>query len=272
MSEIKVEVAKTRSWRPTITSLLKNRLVAGIFVVVPIYVTYIVIKFVFNTMQGATQPLARWVAGVLAKGAPTESLRTILSQYIDWIVPILAVFLTLFILYVLGLLAANVFGRRIIQTVDLIAARIPGVKTIYTSTKQILTTFSGEGFISTQRVVLVEFPHKDMRVVAFMTGQLKDADTNRPLSCVFIPTTPNVTTGYMEIVPRDHVIETNWTVEEAFKMLMSGGIICPASVRFYTPAEREKNNSSEESAELKAQGKETENKSISPGDSETKSI
>jgi uncharacterized membrane protein len=165
-----------------------------------------------------------------------EANKTILPKTVDdykeWIVPLVAVLLTLFILYVLGLLTANVFGRRLIHLFERFFTKLPLVKTVYSSTKQIVMAFGGGQSMHFQRVVLVEFPHPGMKCIAFLTSVMEDSDTGRKMANVFIATTPNPTTGYMQIVPLERVSETSWTMEEAVKLLMSGGIVSPPSVNF----------------------------------------
>jgi uncharacterized membrane protein len=82
------------------------------------------------------------------------------------------------------------------------------------------------------KVVLIEFPRPGMKCIGFLTSVIEDVDTGRKMATVFISTTPNPTTGYMEIVPLEEVSETGWTVEEAVKLLMSGGILSPPKVPF----------------------------------------
>jgi uncharacterized membrane protein len=144
----------------------------------------------------------------------------------------MAVLLTLTFLYMLGLLTANVFGRRMIRAIEHLFERVPLVKTIYKSTKSIVMTFGGGHSTGFQRVVLIDFPQPGMKRVAFLTSVMTDRDTGRKLANIFIPYTPYLTTGYIQIVPLEAVSEANWTVEEAVKMIMSGGILSPSTVTF----------------------------------------
>jgi len=219
-----------RLW-PTVRVLLRTRIVAGLLTVIPIWVTWVVAKFVFDTMKSATQPLAQWIAGVVLE-ANEDLVPERVAEYVDWGVPILAFLLTLFLLYFLGFLTASVFGRRLILLIERIFGKVPLVKTIYRSTKQIVMTLGGSQSMNFQRVVLIEFPRPGMKCIGFLTAVLEDIDTGRKMATVFISTTPNPTTGYMQIVPLEEVSETGWTVEEAVKLLMSGGILSPPKVPF----------------------------------------
>ena len=214
--------------------LLRTRIVAGLLMVIPIWVTWVAVRFLYDLMTWATRPMAEKVAEILIEGNK-ERVPEVVARYmgyVDWVVPALAVLLTLFILYLLGLLTANVFGRRLIGLMELLVARLPLVKTVYRSTKQVVMTLGGSTAMSFQRVVLVEFPRPGMKCIGFLTAVMKDVDTGREMASIFIATTPNPTTGYMQIVPLDEVSETNWTVEEAIKLLMSGGVLSPPTVPF----------------------------------------
>lgn len=212
-------------------ALLRTRIFAGLATVIPLWVTWIVIKFIFDTMRSATQPIIehgiQWVARSM--GSQAEDLPT----YVDWAVPVVAVLLTLFSLYLLGLLTANVLGRRIVLLLERLFESLPLVKTVYGSTKRIIGALAGgSDSMQFQKVVLVEFPRPGMKCIGFLTSVAEDTDTGRKMATVFISTTPNPTTGYMQILPLEEVSETGWTVEEAVKVLMSGGILCPSKIPF----------------------------------------
>lgn len=225
---------RRRIW-PTIRALLRTRIVAGLVTVIPIWITYEIVRFVFNfafnTMKSATEPLARKLAEALQK-SPDPRISWVLENYEDWIVPLLAVGLTLFLLYCLGLFGANVFGSRIIAAIEGVFERLPFIKTVYRSIKQIVLAIGGPQSMHFQRVVLVEFPGPGMKRVAFLTSVMTDQDTGRKIASIFIPYTPYLTTGYMQLVPLEDVCETNWTVEDAVKWVVSGGIVHPERLPF----------------------------------------
>ncbi len=220
-----------RPW-VTLRALLRTRLVAGLLTVIPLWVTYVVVRFVFDTMRYFTEPLAQKVADKIIEKNRHLVPTVVRGYFADWVVPILAVLLTLFFLYLLGMFSANVFGRRVIRFVEKLFEKVPMVKTIYRSTKQIVMTIGGRDSMSFQRPVLLEFPRPGMKRVAFLTSVMTDRDSGRKLANVFIPYTPYLTTGYMQIVPLEELSETDWTVEEAAKLIMSGGIITPPEVAF----------------------------------------
>lgn len=223
----------------TVKALVRTRVMTGLIVVLPIYVTILLIKFVFGVMRDASQwgvfalLEAPWFQKHVWKLEHLEGekfdLVGILKRYpgLDWGIAVFSVLLTIFLLYIIGLFAANLVGRRVIALFDGIVERVPLVKTVYRSLKQILGTFSGEQTSSFQRVALVPFPQERMRCVAFVTNIFKDSVTGEELCSVFISTTPNPTTGYLQIVKRCDITELNWTVEEGVRAVISAGILKP---------------------------------------------
>ena len=83
-----------------------------------------------------------------------------------------------------------------------------------------------------RRVVLIAFPHRDMKTVGFVTETFKDQDTERELAAVFVPTTPNPTSGYLEIVPAEDLVSLDWSIDEAMSFIISGGTVSPGRIRF----------------------------------------
>lgn len=236
-----------RLW-PTVRALLRTRIVAGLVTVIPIWITYEIVRFVFNfafhTMKSATEPLAIWLAQTLRE-SPNPRIAWVVSLLHppaatqpgvppeeSWLVSILAILLTLFLLYCLGLFGANVFGSRIIAWVDGIFERVPLIKTVYRSIKQIVLAIGGPQSMQFKRVVLVDFPGPGMKRVAFISSVMTDQDTGRKIASIFIPYTPYLTTGYMALVPLEDVSETDWSVEDAVKWVVSGGIVHPATLPF----------------------------------------
>jgi len=145
----------------------------------------------------------------------------------------LAVGMTIALLYLLGWLGSNVVGRRVIDIVEGLFQQIPFVDTVYGAMKRMVQALSGVGKDDekSQRVVLVDFPHEHMKAIAFMTNTLTDLNSGQKMATVYVPTTPNPTSGYMEIVPINRITQTDWTMEEALSMILSGGATAPESVR-----------------------------------------
>lgn len=232
----------------TLRALIRTRVTTGLLVVLPVYVTYLLVTFVFGVMRDSSQwiveaflrsrfgePfLTAWkvdvhkIAQRLGHDPTPAELFEHLPTYLQWSVAIFSVLLTIFILYTIGLFAANIFGRRVIETFERLLDRVPLVKTVYRSSKQILLTFTGDQSQNFQRVALVPFPDQSMRAVGFITNSFRDSVTDTELCTVFIPTTPNPTTGYLQVVPRGDVTELPWSIEEAVRAIMSAGILTPS--------------------------------------------
>jgi uncharacterized membrane protein len=129
-------------------------------------------------------------------------------------------------IYVLGELATNLVGRRILQFGESALLRVPIVKVIYRASKQVVNAFQRPNSKAFKEVVFVEFPRPGTKAVAFLTSTFtgEEGDT---WHSVFVPTTPNPTTGFLQFLPADQVTRTEFTVEEAFKMVMSLGVLQP---------------------------------------------
>jgi uncharacterized membrane protein len=154
----------------------------------------------------------------------------VLPSGIQWGVAIFSVFLTIFFLYLLGVLTANFLGRRLVHSAEGLLERVPFVKTVYRASKQILGTFAGEPGQSFQRVALVPFPTKETRSIGFITGMTKDAHTGEELCMVFVAATPNPTSGFVFVLKRSDLIEVDWTVEEAIRVIISCGVLVPPTI------------------------------------------
>lgn len=221
----------------TLKALFRARVTAGLLVVLPIWITVLLVKFLFELMRDSS----RWVVLavletqwfqehlVKVKLPADKPLDVILAENpeLDWGIAVFSVLLTIAMLYGIGLFSANIFGRRLVSSFERFVARVPMVKTVYTSSKQILATLAGDQTQSFRRVALVPFPHEKMRCLGFVTSVFSDSLTGEELACVFIPTTPNPTTGYLQILKRADLVELNWTVEQAVQTIMSGGILRP---------------------------------------------
>jgi len=150
-----------------------------------------------------------------------------------WFQNTLAVLLILVGLYLLGWLASWVIGQRLIGLFDGVMHRIPLVKKIYGSTQQLLSALRQEPE-SAQRVVLIEFPSPGMYAVGFVTRTLSDKTTGKEFAAVYVPTTPNPTSGYLELVPIEDVTSTEWSMDEAMTFIISGGAVSPKALKTKT--------------------------------------
>ena len=202
-------------------------LLTGILTVIPIWVTWLLFQFVFVQLSKAGMP---WVRA-LSRGV--QHYYPDLSQWLvaPWFQSLLAVLVTLLALYILGWLATRVIGKRLLKLFDWFMHRIPLVQTVYGSIKKLIGVLQSKPD-GLQRVVLINFPSEHMKTVGFVTRLLKDEDDGTELAAVYVPTTPNPTSGYLEIVPVDKLVSTDWTIDEAMTFIISGGAIAPKRINY----------------------------------------
>lgn len=212
---------------------VRNRMVSGVLLLVPFGVTLLVMRWLFRWLAGFLQPTVMRLASALPAG---HFLRSTPTAYLEVGVAALSVVILLGLLYLMGVIGHFVVGRKVIGLGEMIVLRIPLVRTIYTATKQVMEAVSLPDRAAFKSVVLIQFPHPGMRAVGFLTGYLQDSE-GRKYCKVFLPTTPNPTTGFFEVVPAEDVTITDMPIEEAFKMVISGGIISPGLISVgYFPA------------------------------------
>lgn len=192
---------------------LQRYLIAGVLALAPLWVTWLVFNFVLTQLSRAGRP---WVQ--------TLGLH-------PWAESALAVLLTLAALYLLGWATTQVLGRKLLHAFEALLDRVPLAKAVYRMTKQLIDTLQTRPR-GVQRVVLIRFPHRDIKTLGFVTRVLADADSGRQLAAVYVPTAPNPTSGYMELVPVEDVISTDWTMEEAMRFVVTAGTTGPAEVNY----------------------------------------
>ena len=187
---------------------LKGKFITGLFVVIPLGITIFILKFLFN----------------FADGILGTYLDSIFSVFIhkDYHIPGLGMLTGFVVIYVSGVLATNVMGTRIIRWWDELLSRIPLVKSIYNSSKQLTQVFK-DGKSSYRRAVFVEWPRVGVRAIGFVTAEvIRDGEH---LVVVYVPTMPNPTSGFALFFRESDVHECGLTVEEAVKFVVSGGAV-----------------------------------------------
>ncbi|WP_320375686.1 DUF502 domain-containing protein [Thiomonas sp.] len=198
--------------------------------VAPLWVTWLVFDFVFGLLAKAGSPLVNLLDALLRPvfgGALNQQLHPALHY-------VLATLLTLAVLYAAGWMASIVIGRRIISAFESLLARLPVVQTIYGATKRFIQSMQTAP-MQGQRVVLIAFPSSEMKAVGLVTRIIEEQGSGRQLAAVYVPTAPNPTSGYIEIVPVEDLVATDWTMEEAMTFVMTGGATSPDQVRFAKP-------------------------------------
>jgi uncharacterized membrane protein len=201
---------------------LKRYLLTGLLTFIPLWVTFLVFRFVLGILVELGQPLTTVLIGALSHTAPD----TVRSIDHPWLLYVLAVLVTLAALYLIGFLASRMLGARLIAGFDALLERIPLVQTIYGGTKKLMAVLQQKPS-GVQRVVLVDFPRRGMKVVGFVTRLMTEEGSGREMAAVYIPTTPNPTGGYLEVVPVDELTPTDWTMDQAMAFIISGGAVAP---------------------------------------------
>lgn len=194
---------------------LKKYLIAGLLLWLPIWVTFILVRFIIDLMD-------KTVATLPKEYQPDH----LLGMHI----PGIGLIFTLIILFITGLLLTNFIGHKIVHWWERIIDRIPLVRSIYGAVKQVAHTLfqpTGNAF---RKVLLIEYPRKGIWSFAFLTSEkFSHTSIGEPLCTVFVPTTPNPTSGFILLVPKSETVQLDITVEDALKMVVSLGVVTPES-------------------------------------------
>lgn len=201
-------------------SYIRKYFISGLLVWLPIWVTLLVIKFFADLMGDTLHMLPRQYQPDAVLGFHIPGIGVVIV--------LLGIFLT-------GVVAANFLGKRIVAGWDALMSRIPLVRTIYTGVKQVLVTLFTPGGQSFRKVLLVEFPREGMWSLAFQTGDgttevTKSLDGEEMVS-LFIPATPNPTSGFLLMVSRKKIIELDMSVDQALKFVISLGVVQPSALK-----------------------------------------
>lgn len=207
---------------------IRRNLLTGMVTVIPILVTIFVFSFFMNLLSGIGRPKLVIIANAVKPLSP-ELARWLLE--VPWLSSTLAIALTLGMLYLLGWSMNRLMGRQILHSVEEWLKRIPLVTTVYGSTKKLVEAFQADGGRA-QKVVLIEFPHARMKAVGLVTRTFVDEESGDELAAVYVPTAPNPTGGYLEIVPVNELVALDWSVDEAMTFVISGGTTAPDRIRF----------------------------------------
>lgn len=203
----------------------------GFFTVAPLWITWVVFDFLFSLLAITGAPFLR-AASLAARPASASLAEALLNPTLQYL---LAAMLSVVGLYLIGVLASRVLGRRLIGFFERQLARVPLVQIVYGATRRFLETLRQKP-VSGQRVVLIAFPSPEMKAVGFITRVMTDPDSGQQLAAVYVPTSPNPTSGYIEIVPLADTVPTDWSVEEAMAFVMTGGTNAPEHLRYSKPA------------------------------------
>ncbi|MCL1885549.1 MAG: DUF502 domain-containing protein [Dehalococcoidia bacterium] len=191
---------------------LRTLFLSGVVVVVPVVASVLVLVWAFRTADDFLQPIIHNILGINIIG--------------------LGIVFTVVIIFLVGMLAHNFVGKKLIQLGDAILKRIPIFKQIYNGAKQIMASFSGTGAISRtafREVVLVEFPANSMRTIAFITNEYTAGDGHKYYA-IYLPTSPVPWSGFSAIVAEENMTRSDISVDEALKMCISGMMLAPSQM------------------------------------------
>lgn len=213
--------------RPRATGSVGRYLLIGIITAAPLAITWWILAFLFNLLSRIGQP---WVSA-LARGIAREQPTMAAWLASEAVQSVLAALMVLILLYLLGWATTLVLGRRLVAMVEGVIGSIPFVNTLYRSIKRFLAVanLAPEG---ERRVVLIDFPSREMKALGLVTRIMHDSRTGRELAAVYVPTAPNPTSGYIEIVPVEDIVFTDWTFDEAMAFVVTGGANAPDSIAY----------------------------------------
>lgn len=199
---------------------LRNKFLAGLLLVLPIFVTIFLIRFVFGLFERIFAKPSAFIFKLI--GFPRLT-----TYHLPGILGMISLIL---ITYFVGLIITNVIGKKTVQLAEKMLSKIPLVWSIYNSSKQITESFSISGKKAFRQVVLVEYPRKGIYTIGFVTsdarGEVQMA-TKQEMVNIFVPTTPNPTSGMLIVVPREDLIPLSMSIEDGIKVVMSGGMVAP---------------------------------------------
>ncbi|MBI4285352.1 MAG: DUF502 domain-containing protein [Chloroflexi bacterium] len=200
---------RVRSTSLRLLRRLRTQFFAGILVIVPVGITMLILVWIFNSVDNILQPLVR---GSLGHPIPGVGFAAVII-----------------LIYLAGVIATWIGGAEMHAFITAILRRVPVIRTLYSGIRQILEGLSRTGKTGFRQVVLIEFPCKGMKAIGFVTNVSVDQSGKR-LFNVLVPNAPNPASGFLEIVEETEIIQTNLSVEDAIKMIVSAGLAMPPPV------------------------------------------
>jgi uncharacterized membrane protein len=208
-----------RIWK-TFSGIVRTYFVAGLLAFAPIGITVWAISWIITRLDNLLLPqVIQWVSPGL-------------SQPPD-LPPLVGALFTFLVILLAGVIVRHLFGHEVVRIWERLLSRVPIARTIYGGVKQLLDAVLQTGETNFNRVVLIEYPRKGLWALAFTTGHTRGPVANalpgRTMTNCFLPTTPNPTSGFYLAVPEDDITEIDLSVEDAFKVIMSAGLVTPGS-------------------------------------------
>ena len=189
----------------------KNYLITGIISLIPLAITYKIIETLFNWISGPGKKIINYIFP---------------EQNMPIVVHITGFILTFLFIFLIGFIVSNVLGKKVYGLFEKVLGKIPLVSYIYSTIKQITDTLTLSQKQTFKKVVYIEYPKKDIWTIALVTGKSKDKSGVKYYH-LFVPTTPNPTSGFMLYIKQENAIETKLTIDEGLKVVISGGMLGP---------------------------------------------
>lgn len=205
---------------------LRKTFIQGILLILPLAITWLILRWIFRLVIGLSAPLVNRL--LTETGIATD------DPLSPWLTPFVAVALTIGLVLLVGVVGGNYVGRRALAAFELLVMRLPLVKWFYGSARQLMDALRATGGGAFREVVFVEYPRRGMWTLGFVTASATGAMPGRPEEdsvYVFIPTTPNPTSGYTVLIARSEAPPARMSVDEGLKLIVSGGFIAPAPHR-----------------------------------------
>lgn len=218
---------------------LRSCFFTGIFALAPVVITFYLIRFAVNLLNTVATSFFP------QKYAP--------SNYLPYDIPGFEILLGLILLIIIGAFVKNYFGAKLLKWSENILTSIPGVSAVYNTVKQVIDTVTTSNSSSFREVVMVEYPRKGIWAIGFVTGKTKGEVqrlTEDDLINIFVPTTPNPTSGFLLFVPKKDIIPLHMTVDQGLKMVISAGIVTPSSAEGFDELYKEQKTDTEDTERL----------------------
>lgn len=200
--------------------MYKKYILTGIISIIPVYFTFWIIEQIFLIVSIPGKNIISYFTSLF------NFNNTINIQFITITEYILGFILTIMFLFFFGLIISNVIGKKIYSLFESLLNSIPVVNKVYNSIKQIISTISTDSKKSFKKVVMIQYPRKGLWTIAMVTGESTNKN-KKEFYTLFVPSTPNPTTGYMIIISKEDVVNTDLSVEDATKVILSGGLVTP---------------------------------------------
>ena len=203
-----------RSMRQSLVRHIRRSLISGLLLLLPVALTYVIVRFLFDLVDGLLSPWIQWTLGQFG---------------IEWTLPGPGVVAAVVIVYLIGAFATFSLGSIVLDWARASLLRIPFIGTLYSANRQLIESFSGTSVTGFKRVVLVQFPRAEAWSLGFLTGVTDAAGAER-LIMTYVPTAPLPNSGFVVLMRPEDVLDTDLSVPDAMRLLFSGGIISPRTI------------------------------------------